>query len=345
MRKRHVSSFRVARSYQGPVRSIVREALSASGWLVTIALGVLWALRLAHIDSYWAVVFAIAVWPWLSLFSCIVAGIATASRQRALASVSVVLAVVGLWSLVPQWYPFAHAAREPRGAIPLRVFDANVEFTNPSLSGIAGEVEVDRPDVVTLEEVTDAGLASLTSSGVLARYRWHFLAPASGANGFGVWSDVPISGAQIWFAGLHPEVRCWLQPPGAPQVRLYAVHTVAPRNRFVTAWRDEMRSIASYLKLEHSPLIVAGDFNATWDMYEFQDVLHLGLHDAAVERGKGWEMTWSRQLGVVPPMVRIDHVLYSAGVTVTRYRTGNGSGSDHRPIIADLALSHEATVP
>jgi endonuclease/exonuclease/phosphatase (EEP) superfamily protein YafD len=320
-------------------RSVFRPVGFWVGWLLIIALGALWALRLEHLDAYWLVVFAIAVWPWLSLLSWIVTAIALATRLWALAAVAAALVVISLWTVLPQWSPIANAARPTSGDQPLRVFDANVEFTNQSLAGIAGEIEADRPDVVTLEELSDAGLASLTSSAALVRYQWRFVVPASGADGFGVWSDVPISGAQLWFAGLHPEVRCWLDLPEGPRVRLYVVHTVAPRSGYVAAWQQQMRSLQAHLKIEQSPLLVVGDFNATWDMYEFQDILHQGLRDAAVEQGKGWEMSWSRQVRFLPPAVRIDHILYSSGITSTQYRSGVGRGSDHRPIIADLAVS------
>jgi endonuclease/exonuclease/phosphatase family metal-dependent hydrolase len=36
--------------------------------------------------------------------------------------------------------------------------------------------------------------------------------------------------------------------------------------------------------------------------------------------------------------MRLDHVLVSPGVETRSIREGRGEGSDHRPIIADLAL-------
>lgn len=49
-------------------------------------------------------------------------------------------------------------------------------------------------------------------------------------------------------------------------------------------------------------------------------------------------MTWPRDRGVLPALVRIDHVLTSDQVVVTRITAGAGAGSDHRPLIADVAL-------
>jgi endonuclease/exonuclease/phosphatase (EEP) superfamily protein YafD len=41
---------------------------------------------------------------------------------------------------------------------------------------------------------------------------------------------------------------------------------------------------------------------------------------------------------VFPPMLRIDHVLVGEGVSVLGQRTGTGRGSDHRPLVTDLAI-------
>jgi endonuclease/exonuclease/phosphatase (EEP) superfamily protein YafD len=310
-----------------------------AGWAIVAALALLTLLRLTHSDSFWLVVVATSVSPWLYFLAWIVAAVGAVGRRWLLTGAAGVLVVISIVWLVPQWYPLARAAAAAPGAVPLTIFDANVEFTNPSLAPIAGEIRADHPNVVTLEELSYGNYPSLEASGVLAAYRWHEVIPDGGGGGFGVWSDIPMTGAQTWRAGSHLEIRAWLHPAGTPRVRFYVVHTDAPRSGTAAMWHTEMSAITAALRSEPHPLLVAGDFNATWDMYEFQDILHLGLKDAAVEEGKGWEMSWSRQARVVPPIVRIDHVLYSSGLTVTGYRTGVGQGSDHRPIMARLAIA------
>lgn len=309
------------------------------GWMIVVGLAVYTVLRLTHTDSFWLVVVATAVSPWLYFLAWIVAAVAAAGRRWLLTAAAGVLVVISVVWLVPQWYPFSRAAAAAPGAVPLSIFDANVEFGNPSLASIAGEIGADHPNVVTMEELSYGNYPSLEASGVLAGYRWHDVLPQYGGGGYGVWSDVPITGAETWRAGPHLELRAWLHPTGTPPVRLYVIHTDAPRSGTVGMWHTEMSVIAAVLRTEPRPLLVAGDFNATWDMYEFQDILDVGLDDAAVEAGKGWEMSWSRQARVVPPIVRIDHVLYSSGLTVTAYRTGVGEGSDHRPVMARLAVA------
>jgi endonuclease/exonuclease/phosphatase family metal-dependent hydrolase len=69
----------------------------------------------------------------------------------------------------------------------------------------------------------------------------------------------------------------------------------------------------------------------------FVDLLDDGLVDAAAARGDPHQMTWPRDRWF-PPMFRIDHVLTRGAVSVTELKTGDGAGSDHRPLIAKVAV-------
>ena len=62
------------------------------------------------------------------------------------------------------------------------------------------------------------------------------------------------------------------------------------------------------------------------------------MTDAAAARSQAFAMTWSQIKPVIPPVVRIDHVLTGSGVAVTRIRTDVGPGSDHRDLMATVAI-------
>jgi endonuclease/exonuclease/phosphatase (EEP) superfamily protein YafD len=49
-------------------------------------------------------------------------------------------------------------------------------------------------------------------------------------------------------------------------------------------------------------------------------------------------MTWPRDRRLVPPLARIDHVLTRGPIVVTHIGTGDGRGSDHHPLVAEVAL-------
>jgi endonuclease/exonuclease/phosphatase (EEP) superfamily protein YafD len=307
-------------------------------WTVIVALGVLAVLRILHVDGTTVMIVAISLTPVLYLPAYVVLTFGAVTRRLALAVVSAVLVVLHLVLVVPQLRPVFSRPSVTRDAARLRVFDANVRYTNADMSELAAEITAAKPDLVVLEEPTRRQVAALKQSGAFTRYAWSLLAAAPGSSGFAVWSDVPATGLQVWYAGQHPEVRGWLTIGGA-QVRFYAVHTDEPVGKGAASmWRAQLNDIRNALRSEPHPLLVAGDFNATWDHPQFQAILHDGLRDAAVLAGDGWEMSWPRDLPVLPPFVRIDHVLVSRGIHVVGFRLGHGQGSDHRPLVVDLAF-------
>ncbi len=85
-------------------------------------------------------------------------------------------------------------------------------------------------------------------------------------------------------------------------------------------------------------LLLVGDFNSTWGNKGFRQILAAGMTDGAAARARPFQMTWSQTKPIIPPVVRIDHVLTGSGVTVTAIGTDNGPGSDHRDIQATVAF-------
>ena len=69
----------------------------------------------------------------------------------------------------------------------------------------------------------------------------------------------------------------------------------------------------------HGPAwVLAGDFNATFDMAPFRKLVGRGYHDAGEVAGKGLEPTFP-QGGILPPPITIDHILADERLGVVRY--------------------------
>jgi endonuclease/exonuclease/phosphatase (EEP) superfamily protein YafD len=315
---------------------LLSRASWAVSWLLLGALIVFTVIRVLQPGDSQVVVGVAAITPWPYFLAWPVAALSMARQHWLMAALALALVTVQVILVLPTWRPDVSAAA-PVGQWRLRIFDANVRYNNLDLSGIAKEIDADDPDVVTLEELSNENVNSLLQTGAVAQYPWHFIHVDPGSSGFGVWSRVPLADPAIWYAGSHPEVTATLRPSSGASISLLVVHTFAPIGPGEpAAWSEELHEIAVRAASDSRPLIVVGDFNATNDMKQFTGLLHTGLDDAAVERGQGWHMTWPRGL-VVPPFVRPDHLLYSDGLTVTGYRLGHGSGSDHRPLVVDLA--------
>jgi len=306
-------------------------------WVTLALLAAFTIIRIWQPGESELVVGMAAVTPWPYFLAWVVAVAALIRRKWRVAGVALAFIAIQIVLLWPTWRPDVTAAPAV-GSWRLKVFDANVRFNNLDLHGIAEEIANDHPDVVTLEEFSEANEKSLLSTGAVDRYHWRYLHPSDDSTGFAVWSDVPLTGSRTWYAGSHAEYSGVLNPAAGGPISLLVVHTYAPYGAFEPQqWANQLAAIKDRAARAPRPLIVAGDFNATGDMRQFRSILNEGLVDSAVARGQGWQMTWPRNHRVVPPFLRPDHVLYSAGLTATSYSLGHGAGSDHRPVKVTLA--------
>ncbi len=81
------------------------------------------------------------------------------------------------------------------------------------------------------------------------------------------------------------------------------------------------------------PLIVVGDFNASpWSYTVTNLAQQAAVADAHL--GRGLIKTWRRG----PIILTLDHILVSDDVVVVDYQRGEVGGSDHKPLIVDLAI-------
>jgi len=117
-------------------------------------------------------------------------------------------------------------------------------------------------------------------------------------------------------------------------VRVIALHAPRPvPTANLKALRDQaIREVASAAR-SAGRAVVIGDLNLTpWSPVFARLLSDGGLHDTA----HGLSPTWfssSPFLGL-----RIDHILISDGIDATSWRVGPDLGSDHLPVIADLAI-------
>ncbi len=320
------------------VTRVVRVAILSLSWTVVVALVTVSGFHLARREPWTLMVGLIAVTPWIYMLAWFTASVGLFARHRVLAVVSFGLVGLQLWWVLPGFDPIAHLSRPAPGSASLRLFDANVSQSNRNLTGIADEIRRDKPQVVTMEELTPVALRSLESTHVMERFRYKLVLPMHGSYGMAMWSTYRLDDATEWFAYGHPELRAWLELPGGRRLRLDVLHTDAPFGTGEPApWAHEMEAIRDELAREPRPLVAVGDLNATWYDWHFQALLGLGLRDAAVAAGRGWQMTWPRDQQPVVPYLGIDHVLLSKGVSLQSYRLGIGLGSDHHPVLVGIS--------
>ncbi|MFO8082602.1 MAG: endonuclease/exonuclease/phosphatase family protein [Armatimonadota bacterium] len=91
-------------------------------------------------------------------------------------------------------------------------------------------------------------------------------------------------------------------------------------------------------ELPEGPVILAGDLNIT-PASRYYEQIATRLTDSFAEVGRGFGNTfvWRQRL----PAFRIDYVWTGGGVTPLRCETRDHRPSDHRPVVAELALPAE----
>jgi endonuclease/exonuclease/phosphatase (EEP) superfamily protein YafD len=321
---------------------VLRAGLLVVGWLIIAVLGLVALLRLVVWDSAEPLIVLNALTLVVYLPAWVVAAGALIARRWWLTGAAAVIVAAQLAFAAPELLAAAPVPAWAQHALVVRVFDANIDKSLHFQAGYVRAIEADRPDLITLEEFTPLALDSMEASGVLARFPYRCAAPAYGATGFLIASRLPLTGCQVktvfWNGWQTPYmVAATLSTPGGP-VALRLVHTLAPLPGYWREWSAALAATGRSVRASgDSRMLMAGDFNATWGNSGFAALLHDGLTDGAAARGQAADMTWPDG-ALVPPFVRIDHLLTGARLAVTGIAARPGFGSDHRYLVATVAI-------
>jgi endonuclease/exonuclease/phosphatase (EEP) superfamily protein YafD len=268
---------------------------------------------------------------------------ALARRRWALAAVCALLVVAHLAWVLPGAARPAPLPEDAFSAPRLRIVSANLLMSNPDTGGIVGEVLREDPDVLVVQELSDHWRDAFESGEVGRRLPYRVTEVRESPFGVGIYSRYPLEDAGVWYAWGNPVARATLRV-GGRAVRIYDVHPLPPvYPSWVAIWEGALGEVYEELRKEFEgsvqgqALIVAGDFNMTRHAAWFGRFTDLGLRDAHLDRGRGLAVTWPNGTLPVPP-VQLDHVFLSGKVACLSVREGVGRGSDHRPLLLDVAL-------
>jgi len=321
---------------------VVQAGLLVFGWFVVVVLGLVALLRLVAWDSFEPLIVLDALTQIVYLPAWVVAAGALIMRRWWLAVAAVVIVVAQLAFVAPELLAAAPVPAWARHAPVVRVFDANVDKSLGFEAGYAAAIKQDRPDLITLEEFTPQALDAIVASGVLGSFPYQCAAPTPGATGFLVASRLRMTACRVrtvFWEGHRMQymVQATLWSPGGP-VALRVVHTLAPFPRYWREWSAALAAAGRSVRASGaSRMLMVGDFNATWGNSGFVALLHDGLADGAAARGEAADMTWPNG-AILPSFVRIDHVLTGARLAVTQIAAKPGFGSDHRYLVATIAI-------
>ncbi len=324
-----------SRSRRGPLPILLTIPL----WVATGLLAVVAVMRLVAWDDYEPFAVLNTVTAFVFLPTWIVLIVAAVGRRFVLAGAALLIGVAQVIFLLPELTAAEPVPTWASRSLHIALLDANVYSGNSSMAGYAKEISETRPQLVTMEEANPVDVVQLERAGVLNDLPYRFEVKRYDPAAFFIASRYPLGHTSVVsYYGRPLIVETTLELPTGPQ-NLWVVHTIAPLPSSFTDWQGMLSTIARRVEARGPDgLLVVGDFNATWGNKGFRQILGDGMTDAAAARGQPFDMTWSQIKPVIPPIVRIDHILTGPGVAVTQIRTDVGPGSDHRDLIATVAF-------
>lgn len=258
------------------------------------------------------------------------------AARRRLGLGILVVGLVNAATVAPLFFAPA-AAGEPLGET-LTVMSFNVNGLNDRYADVIEYIRSEQPDVVFLHEATFLWEDEFVASDLPYRVEPGRQEPLD----FGTLALVPETAEfrTYGFATTAPRAVEVVVEVGGVTVQLLGTHPLSPSTEERAGLRDAQLGFARDWSAESGGRrIVAGDLNATPWSLPFRRLLDGGALVNS-QRGYGLELTFptdSTPLVQVP----IDHVLYSDGFTVVDRRLGPPLGSDHLPVVVDLALVEE----
>lgn len=287
-----------------------------------------------HLGAWWWRFDVVAnVRPQLGAVLLAVAiALAVGRRWRWVAVVGAV-AVLEAATLVPL-YVSPSDAGTPTGER-VRVVTFNLYASNDRYSDVIGFLSGVEADVVFLHEASRPWEEAIAAAGL----PYQVVATRSQDLIFGTLVLAP-PGADVvghgFSVGEPRAVSVDMTTDRGTDVSLLGIHPLAPTSAGRAALRDaQLRYASEWAEGAGPRSVVAGDFNASHWSSAFGDMLD-PLVDSA--RGFGIQPTFPTALPAVF-RIPIDHVLHGPEFRVVDRWLGPELGSDHLPLVVDLALT------
>ncbi|ASN38717.1 hypothetical protein CGQ24_06655 [Arthrobacter sp. 7749] len=317
------------RSRRSGARSIPALALVA---VLGAALAMLPHVRVV---SPPVVAMAQAVLPILLIGALVLSLILCLRRAFIAAAILLVFGGLALLPLLPQ-----APARDCSDAAQLSVLSLNAGRGNAEVRDLAEAIRKTDPTVLVLVETSEPMIEALKAELVRGAYRYRTESVVFGGSVDTVilstfpLSQEPDAVSQVEGALFDAPVAL-IQHPDLGPLRIAGIHPIPPTHG-ATSWAATLHGIDAWqLRQDATPLILAGDFNATRAHPQFRELAD-HFQDAVPLLGPLPAGTWPADIAI-PAMVRIDHILVR-GFAPTEATRIDVSGTDHHGIVARLAV-------
>lgn len=218
---------------------------------------------------------------------------------------------------------------DARAGIRLKLVTVNLLWNNQQHQSLHDWLRAEAPDIVVTQETTPRWASALDR---LDGPFPHRRLPGP-MDDLAILSRHPFAMREKAGIRTHGTLAIATVSVGHRRVDLMALHASVPTSPERRLARDAMfDDIARFARHNRTPLIVAGDFNATpWN----RSMRRL-VRESPMRHAPGfWRPTWTAW---VPHWMGlpIDHVLAAGECRVVDRRVGPDIGSDHRPLVATI---------
>ena len=321
------------------------RAATVGRWLfVPVALPVAAVSAVRAVPVEWPVlgVQLVAFMPWAAVpaaAALLLAFLGRSRWQQVLAASLVGCQAFWLFPLDVR-EPAAEAAGHE---VTLVAMSINAELGGADAVGIVDLVRERHVGLLAVQEYTPQLALKLTAAGLDGLLPHRIAHTRDGAGGTAVysWFVLEDSGTLPHTGFSMPVVRLDLADGSGSSLRVVAVHTVAPAGSAVNQWRKELATVAG-AGAGSGPLLLAGDFNATYDHREFRSLLAGAgggrtLVDVAASAGSRLVPTWPMR-GYRLPGIALDHLVTTRDITGSGYSVHPLAGTDHAAVVATLHI-------
>jgi len=261
----------------------------------------------------------------------------TLRRQPRWIALSLVCLAINLMEIVP-WY-FPRQSFDTVSSNTLRVALSNVNAKNRNFDAVISWVREENPDILAILEANQAwrdGLKPIRDRLPYVQFKTRQDRPGVGIL---LYSNLPLNNTSVQFFGnpKKPTVIANLTKGDRP-FSVIATHPSPPlpinSGRFSNRNR-QLEAIAKFIPTLPEPVILLGDLNITmWSPIYKNTLEKTRLRNS--RRGFGILPTWPTHDPHL--FIPIDHCLVSPEIQVLDMRRGPDVGSDHLPIVTDLAI-------
>lgn len=289
---------------------------------------------------------ALCVVPWIRVWPCvlfehfrlqyiafgaIVVIAAAALRLRGYFDAALLAMLVHVLSVTGDLTASHHAG--PSDAVPIRVLVLNVHTSSSSFDRVRWLIDDEKPDLIGLLEVDERWLAAVAPA--VAGYAGRIEQPRSDNFGVALYARGSLVGSVVELGSELPSVTADVVLADA-RFSVILTHPIPPVSATALAQQQaHLDAVGELARMTMAPLVVMGDFNATPWSHPFRRLLdRSGLCDSRA--GFGVQATFPASSAIV--RIPIDHLLASCSVGVRERRVGADVGSDHLPVIVDLAF-------